>query len=833
MFAQTKYAKQINKERSLAAFIPYSSHVSPNIIVTKEGNYLCIWKVGGISHESADPDTMQLRLDQLNTLLRSIGSEHIAVWTHNVRRQISDRLQATFENDFSRDFDKKYYDSFSGYKMMANELYFTVIYRPNPTRLGRSLSKTSRRSVAEIKEDQKKAIHKLNEIAYQVEAGLRVYGLETLSTYEDEHGVLCSKALEFLNFLISGEWQKVRVPRVSLDQYLGTTWLFIGTETIEMRTVDKVRYAQALDFKDYLSHTEPGLLNCLMYEDYEYVMTQSYSFFSKNGGKKYLERQQRQLQNAEDGSVTQIEEMSIAIDELIQGEFTMGEYHFSLMVFGDSVEKVRRNTASAKAILQDLGFLASMVFTATDAVFYAQLPCNWFYRPRIAGLTSKNFAALSSFHNFSTGKRDGNPWGQAVTIFKTPSGQPIYFNYHFSKDDEDNYDHKLLGNTDVIGQSGAGKTVLLGMLLCQSQKFAYKAPSGYANVFFDKDRGAEILIRAIGGKYLALENGKPTGFNPFQIDPTEENILFLEKLVMKLVSGDNQRVTTSDELRISHAVRTVMRMPAELRRLTTVTQNMTEGTDKEDRENSVVKRLSKWCQGGSLEWVLDNPTDLLNFTTHSTYGFDGTAFLDNDTVRTPISMYLLHRMESIIDGRRFIYFMDEFWKWLLDDAFSDFAFNKQKTIRKQNGLGVFATQSPSDVLKSNISRSIIEQCATEIYLPNPKADFNEYVEGFKVTEAEFKVIKNLGEDSRMFLIKQGHHSAIAQLDLSGFDDELAVLSGSVDNVELLDSIVAEVGEDPKIWLPIFHERRKARRAASKVGNDPRVLTSTDVIPWTT
>lgn len=816
MWAQSKYTQQVSQERTLSAFIPYSSHVSPTMIVTKNGDYLCIWKVAGISHESADLGTIQLRADQLNTLLRSISSEHVSVWTHNIRRQISDRLEGTFENDFCRAFDKKYYDSFCGYKMMANELYLTLIYRPNPSRVGRAFKKSSRRSYVEIETEQKQAMHELSQLAYQVEAGLRIYSLEPLSTYTDAGGVLCSKALEFLNFLISGEWQKVRVPRVPLDQYLGSTWLFVGTETIEMRTVDSMRYAQALDFKDYVSHTEPGLLNSLMYEDYEYVITQSFSFFSKNGGKKYLERQQKQLRNTEDGSATQIREISIAIDELIQGEFSMGEYHFSLMVFGDSIEKVRRNTASAKAIVQDLGFLASMVTTAIDAVLYAQLPCNWFYRPRIAGLTSKNFAGLSSFHNFSTGKRDGNPWGQAVTLFKTPSGQPIYFNFHASKEEEDNYDQKLLGNTDVIGQSGAGKTVLLGMLLCQSQKFAHKAPSGYANVFFDKDRGAEILIRAMGGKYLALENGKPTGFNPFQMEPTEENVLFLEKLVTKLVSDNHQRITTSDELRISHAVRTVMRMPVALRRLTTVTQNMTEGMDKGEKENSVVKRLHKWCQGGSLGWVLDNPTDLLNFTTHTIYGFDGTAFLDNDAVRTPISLYLLHRMESIIDGRRFIYFMDEFWKWLLDDAFSDFAFNKQKTIRKQNGLGVFATQSPSDVLKSPISRSIIEQCATEIYLPNPKADSKEYVEGFKLTEAEFKVVKNLGEDSRMFLIKQGHHSAIAKLDLAGFDEELAVLSGSADNVALLDTILGEVGDDPHIWLPIFQERRKTRCAVSKI-----------------
>ena len=34
---------------------------------------------------------------------------------------------------------------------------------------------------------------------------------------------------------------------------------------------------------------------------------------------------------------------------------------------------------------------------------------------------------------------------------------------------------------------------------------------------------------------------------------------------------------------------------------------MTEGMNKEERENSIVKRLSRWCEGGQLGWVFDNP----------------------------------------------------------------------------------------------------------------------------------------------------------------------------------------------------------------------------------
>ncbi len=828
MGAQPKYLEQINNERPLASFLPYSSHASPNTIVTREGDYVRTWRVAGIAFETQDKEDLLLRKDQLNTLLRSIASDNVALWTHGVRRKTSDRLKSYYDNDFCAALDKKYYDSFVGYRMMSNELYLTLVYRPNPSRVGKLFTKAARRSPTEILEERTRALRRMDEIAYQIESGLHRYGgddrngIETLSTYEDEKGVLCSKQLEFLNFLLTGEWQKVRVPKAPLNDYLGTAWVFVGTETIEIRSPNSTRFARCIDFKDYTDHTEPGILNGLMYSNFEYVITQSFSFMSKRDGKDFLSRQQQQLMNAEDGSATQIVEMSAAIDDLQAGKFVMGEYHYSLMIFGDDMDKVRGNTASALQILQDEGFLAALVGTATDAAFYAQLPCNWRYRPRVAGLTSLNFAGLSCFHNFRAGKRDGNPWGQAITLLKTPSGQPAYLNFHYSKGDEDNFDKKLLGNTRIIGQSGSGKTVLMNFCLTQAQKYAHNARM--CNVFFDKDQGAKATILAIGGKYLAIKNGEPTGFNPFQMEPTDDNILFLERLVRVLVSGEGQRVTTTDEMRISHAVRTVMRMRHELRRLSTVLQNITEGADKEDRENSVAKRLSKWCyddgngKRGTFWWVLDCPQDQIDFTTHRNYGFDGTDFLDNVDVRTPISMYLLHRMETVIDGRRFIYWMDEAWKWVDDEAFADFAGNKQLTIRKQNGLGVFATQMPSSLLKSKIASQLVQQVATEIYLPNPKADYHEYTDGFKVTNEEFDIIRAMDEESRMFLVKQGHQSMICKLDLGGFSDELAILSGSSDNNELLDQIIEEVGDDPSRWVPVFHERRKARVASSKQSN---------------
>jgi type IV secretion system protein VirB4 len=228
----------------------------------------------------------------------------------------------------------------------------------------------------------------------------------------------------------------------------------------------------------------------------------------------------------------------------------------------------------------------------------------------------------------------------------------------------------------------------------------------------------------------------------------------------------------------------------------------------------IAARLRRWERGGPLGWVFDNVIEDIGFGDFrgagKFIGYDMTDFLDNEEIRTPLMAYLFHRVEQLIDGRRIIIVIDEFWKALQDEGFRDLAQNKLKTIRKQNGLMLFATQSPRDALNSPIAHTIIEQCPTQIFLPNSRGNHADYVDGFKLTEREYELIaRELSVESRRFVLKQGHNSVVAELDLNGFDDELAILSGRTANVELLDAIRAEVGDDVENWLPIFQQRRSA------------------------
>src|SRR5699024_11353626 len=69
-------------------------------------------------------------------------------------------------------------------------------------------------------------------------------------------------------------------------------------------------------------------------------------------------------------------------------------------------------------------------------------------------------------------------------------------------------------------------------------------------------------------------------------------------------------------------------------------------------------------------------------------------------------------------------------------------------------------------------------CSSDlVYMPNPRAQYDDYVNGFQCSEREYEIIRHEMPESQLrgFLVKQGPQSAICELKLAGFDDELNVL----------------------------------------------------------
>ena len=794
---------QAMAENPLASFIPFSSLVSPHDVITRGGDYLRVWRLDGVTFESADEHHISEHHEALCSLLRNLAGGQWAVWTHRLHRFVHDQLTDPQEPGFARDLSMAYQAKLGERRMMSNELYLTLVYRPDVSGVGRALQPRQRTRVA-IAQAQADALCMLEERSALVARMLRGFGPTLLGTRR-QGGQTYSEVAEFLGYLVNGSWRPIPMTTGPLYRTLPTTRLSFGGDKLELRQAEARRYAALVDIKEYADAVEPGVLNALLYEASEFIETQSFSILPRREAMRALVLQRDQLIASDDVVATQIAEMDDALNELGDGQFCMGEYHYSLVVFGDDVADAGRRAAKAiGAVAESCSLQMSAVDLVADAAWFAQLPSNWQWRPRDAKLSSRAFAALSSAHNFARGKRDGNPWGQALALLRTPSGQPHYLNLHSSPECEDSEDKKLPGNTLLIGSTGVGKTTLEMFLLTLTRKWD-PAPR---LVLFDLDRGCEIAIRALGGDYFALEAGKPTGCNPFEWEPTPARIQFWEQLIRTCVCSLALPLMPADEQAISQAVRSVAMMPANLRRFSTVRQNLPKAG-----ENSLFERLGRWCDGGALGWVFDQASDRLqNVHAAKVIGFDTTEFLGLPEVRTPVMMYLLQVMEELVNGERLIYVISEFWKALDHEVFSEFAKHKQKTIRKQNGLGIFDTQSPSDVIRHPIGRTMIEQSVTKIFLANPEAVREEYIDGFGLSEAEYEIVRSLGaQGGRRFLVKQGHASAICELDLAGLEDFVTVLSASTDNVALLDTVRARHGDDPLQWLPVLLHEVEQRR----------------------
>ena len=81
-----------------------------------------------------------------------------------------------------------------------------------------------------------------------------------------------------------------------------------------------------------------------------------------------------------------------------------------------------------------------------------------------------------------------------------------------------------------------------------------------------------------------------------------------------------------------------------------------------------------------------------------------------------------------------------------------------KTIRKLNGIVGFGTQSAADIARAPQSHTLIEQSATNLHFPNPRADEESYIRRFGLTAKEYTFIRNTPPERRTFLIKHGNDS---------------------------------------------------------------------------
>jgi type IV secretion system protein VirB4 len=783
------------RETAIGDRLPYAGHVDPLTLATRDGRLIQVLKLRGFASETASDDELNYRKAVRETLLRGAASSRLAIYHHVVRRRAAPAFAPAPEDPFCARLDAAWNARLAARRLYVNEIFLTLAHRP--LQGGAGVVERLLRRPGDAAAGLARDLRQLHAVRETFVAALAPYGARSLGLYDGEHGV-CSEPAEFLSLLVNGDPRPVLEPTGDLGQTLAARRLSFGLDAMEFGAMGAAPpvFGAMVSMKDYPARSRPGMLDGVLRLPFEMVLTESFAFVDRQNALDRMSLALRRLRAAKDDALSLRGELAAAKDEVGAGRAAYGEHHLTILAKAETLDDLDGAVAELQSALAETGAIAVREDVNLEPAFWAQFPGNFRFIARKALVSAANFASLASLHNPPSGQAMGAHWGSAVTVLETTAFGPYHFNFHAGD----------LGNFTVIGPSGSGKTALMTFLTAQAERFSPRI------AWFDKDRGAEGFIRAIGGRYDVISPGEPTGFNPLALPDTGENRAFLADWLAALLRVDGAALDAEDRAVIADAIDANFAQRSDHRRLRYLRELFRGG--RRPSAGDLAARLQAWCEDGEHAWLFDNETDRLDRDAR-VLGFDMTRLLDQPTTRTPAMMYLFHRIEQRLDGAPGLIIVDEGWKALDDDAFVRRIKDWEKTIRKRNGLVGFCTQSASDALENRIASSIIEQSATQIFFPNPKARASDYIDGFGLSEHEFALVTSLPDTSRCFLIKQGDHSVVARLDLSGMVEELRVLAGTERSVRRLDGLRAELGDDPACWLGPFMAGDSAGAAAPR------------------
>jgi type IV secretion system protein VirB4 len=782
-------------ERGATKYLPYIGHIGPQTVLLEDGSLLAIASVTGHPFELEDHGDRNARLRLLNTVYRNLADDNVTVYTHLIRHaDTQSHTAGNFRSGFGAALDTAYRQTVLANSLFQNEYFVTLVVSPRSvlgTRFGKFRSKIGRNfpSVADG------LARELEDQWHILANGLESFLIRRLGVYERD-GIVFSEMAETLRLIITGRHLPVPIVSGHLGDSIYTDRVICGRRGIEIRAPDKSTYGTIFSFREYPAKTRPGMLNTLLSAPFPLVLSQSFGFVTRAQAQGKLSLKSAQMIGAQDKATSQISGLDEAADALASNEFVMGAHHLSLAVYGDTLAEVEDRAGRARGRLADSGAVVVEERLGLEAAFWSQLPGNAEWRTRPGAINSKNFAGLSSFDNFPAGQAQGH-WGGAIARFRTDGGTAYDYVPHVQD----------VAMTIIFGPIGSGKTALLMFLLAmfeQSMTQENKVSGTRGGVvFFDKDRGGELLVRACGGTYLELRRGEASGMSPLRgLQNTGADKDFLRGWIIALIQSDGKgALKPEEEKRLERAIGRQLSMPVELRSLAALREFLGHSDP-----TGCGPRLEKWCRGNALGWAFDNDQDEVRIDDSIT-GFDMTQLLEHDEVCAPAGAYLLYRVTQILDGRRVVLSIDEFRFYLKNPLFAYVVDNLLLTVRKSNGAVFVALQQPEHILENAIGPSIVAQCQTKLFFASPTADHDVYIKGLKCTEGEYRAVReDMLIGKRRFLLKREQGSVICEFDLGDMREHIAVLSGRANTVRFSEKLRHQFGEAPDKWLPEFLRR---------------------------
>lgn len=813
-------------ERAGTRYARHFGHVSDQVVITEAGDVMAVIALDGLPHDLADIATLNGRHALRAALLHNIADDDVEIVEHLVQHDAVPAIpggapsHATpYGAELAADYDAA---CLSG--LMVRTWLLTIIVSPSIAAGGwrRLLHPSPNAQTGEAARRPGPALdRRMARLEDRVAAcmnTLQEYGPRRLGV-RIEAGVTFSTIAEAHRLALYARWAPVPLAEPGLlGAALYTDRIICGTGGFRVDTpcADEAArpHGRMLGFRVYPNPWRVSMFDGVLGDatnpplPFRFVMTNAYRFLGRAAAGDRMAIKAHNMETVRDRASDLADDLDDAISAVDRGEHVMGEHVWAFAVHADRLIDLEPNVALARSRLTNAGASIAVEDVATEASLWATVPgAPRYLRARSGYLSSVAFAAMSSLHNHSRGDAR-HFWGAPLARYRTAGGTAYDRGWHV----------RDVGHHMRIGPTGSGKTLSLGFDIAMLDPLI--GATGGSQIVFDKDRGNEILVRAMGGSYAVLRRGEPCCAPLRALPDTDEARAWLHGFLVALAVSDGRGEPTPSETQwLATGIAFIMRLMPDMRSIAGVRQFVGHADPL-----GLGPRLDRWCRGGDLGWAFDAEHDPIDFDA-PVAGVDPTSLLGDAKVMPPMAAYLLYRAGQVMDGRRAVLHADEFRSYLPADprfakAFEDFAL----TGRKKNASLDIATQQPEHILDHPIGASLVAQCKTRLLYRNPDASEDAYRGRPDPTTGQRS--GGLGCSARVFravssdmlagphsmVIERERIATLVRFDLSAAPQHVAVLSGRESSVHILHEVIGEHGRDPAAWLPVFR-RRVAERGA--------------------
>ncbi len=776
-------------------FVPFVCHFDPNTILTKNGELMQVIRITGFSHESVASELVNLRETVRDAISNNIKSSNYALWLHTIRRKKDISPNADFGDYFSKKLNDDWNKINNWKNQFVNELYLTVIIQgydtsiTNGISLVRSLSPTSTRKLHN--KSLETAQVALTRTVGNILDELDDYGAKLIGIKE-WNGVLYSEPMRFFGKIMNLVEERFPLGVDDISSGLCNHKIAFGNQSLEVSKDEKKHFATMLSIKEYREVSIASLDKFLQIPQ-EFIITQSLDFIDRNKALAEFEYQNYILEVSGDEEFRYLSDLEKTMDSDTKSDTDYAEQQITIMLINSTVKGLESDIDSALDKLHNLGLVTVREDIFSEHCFWSQLPGNFQFLRRQKPITVSRVAGFASLHNFPAGSREGNYWGDAVSIFRTVLGTPYFFNFH-------NGDN---GHTLIAGPFGAGKTVLLSFVVCQAQKFNRRL------YYFGYNHSDHIFINAISGNYWSvserLDDPKALKINPLALSNNDENKKFLCQWFYYLVNYGKDLVDKSELKLIPEIVDKIF--SGGFKKLSLAAELF-----KTEATKNIYRKLSVWHSKGKYSFIFDHE-DENPLTDNLVNSFNLTPIMSHKALIVPVMSYILHKIEMGLNGERTMIVLDEAWKLVDNYAIGPKINDLLIRLRKKNCMVIFATESIKDIASSNITQAINHNITTQMFLPDPNPT-EYYKTVFGLNDSEFALLSAMSSDEHHFLFKY-EDAVVASLNLSRLSDAITVLSSNPKTLLAMHKAMDKYGDNPQDWLPYFWEFAKVKTTIKK------------------